>query len=189
VDWDALERSQQHGLLEQTIDRILYDHRHERAGLQLRNAASGREILVRVRKKAWEHLAGAKVRTQTKRRENNVPRVSRLMALATRLESLLHGGTVKDYADLARLGGVSRARITQIMNLRNLAPVIQEQLLFLSSEAGKKIKEAALRRIANETNWSRQVAMFQRLQPTEERVESSKRTARTDTPPPAPGRY
>ena len=56
---------------------------------------------------------------------------------------------------------MSRARITQIMNLRNLAPEIQEQLLFLSAEAGKKINEAALRRIANEMDWSRQAVMFQ----------------------------
>ena len=85
------------------------------------------------------------------------------MALAARLESLLQSGTVKDYADLARLGGVSRARITQIMNLRNLAPAIQEQLLFLSSEAGREIKEGALRRIANEKDWSQQTAMFEKL--------------------------
>lgn len=51
------------------------------------------------------------------------------MALAIRFEELLTSGTVKDYADLARLGGVSRARITQIMNLRLLAPDIQESLL------------------------------------------------------------
>lgn len=51
------------------------------------------------------------------------------MALAIRFEELLASGTVKDYADLARLGGVSRARITQIMNLRLLAPDIQESLL------------------------------------------------------------
>jgi osmotically-inducible protein OsmY len=52
------------------------------------------------------------------------------MALAIKLEELLNDGTVRDYADLARLGGVSRARITQIMNLRLLAPDIQEKLIF-----------------------------------------------------------
>ena len=44
----------------------------------------------------------------------------RLLALAVRFEGLLQEGTVRDYADLARLGGVSRARITQIMSLRHL---------------------------------------------------------------------
>ena len=38
---------------------------------------------------------------------------------------------MKDYAELARLGHVSRALISQIMNLLLLAPDIQEEILFL----------------------------------------------------------
>lgn len=33
-----------------------------------------------------------------------------------------------DYAELARIGRVSRARVSQIMDLLNLAPNIQEEL-------------------------------------------------------------
>tara|TARA_R110002020_G_scaffold324432_1_gene540126 strand:+ start:158 stop:379 length:222 start_codon:yes stop_codon:yes gene_type:complete len=40
-------------------------------------------------------------------------------------------GHVNDYAELAQLGQVSRARMTQIMNLLKLAPEIQETILFL----------------------------------------------------------
>jgi len=54
------------------------------------------------------------------------------MALALRLEQLVRSGAVKDYATLAELGGVSRARISQIMNLIHLAPGIQEAL-FISA--------------------------------------------------------
>jgi hypothetical protein len=61
-----------------------------------------------------------------------IPRVSRLMALAIHFDGLIRQGLVKDYADLARLGSVSRARITQIMNLLNLPPLKQEELLFLA---------------------------------------------------------
>jgi hypothetical protein len=53
------------------------------------------------------------------------------MALAIRLDQLVRTGVVADYATLARLGHVSRARVSQIMNLLLLAPDIQEQLLFL----------------------------------------------------------
>jgi hypothetical protein len=60
-----------------------------------------------------------------------VPRVSRLMALALRFEGLLQAGVVKDYAELARLGHVSRARVSQVMNLLSLAPDLQEAVLFL----------------------------------------------------------
>jgi hypothetical protein len=55
-----------------------------------------------------------------------LPRITRLLALAVRFDGLLEDGTVRDYADLIYLGGVSRARITQIMSLRKLAPVIEE---------------------------------------------------------------
>src|SRR5262249_32149429 len=60
-----------------------------------------------------------------------VPRIARLLALAHRFEGLLRDGAVKDYAELARLGHVTRARITQVMNLLLLAPGIQEAILFL----------------------------------------------------------
>jgi len=53
------------------------------------------------------------------------------MALALRFEELLGGWAVRDYAELARVGQVSRARITQIMNLLHLAPDIQDAILFL----------------------------------------------------------
>lgn len=64
-----------------------------------------------------------------------VPRVARLMALAIKLDRLVRDGAVKDYAELARLGRVTRARITQVMNLTLLAPDIQEALLFLPAVA------------------------------------------------------
>jgi hypothetical protein len=59
-----------------------------------------------------------------------VPRIARLMALAIHFDQLIRDGVVENYADLARLGGVSRARITQIMNLLNLPAAEQERLLF-----------------------------------------------------------
>ena len=89
---------------------------------------------------------------------DRVPRISRLMALAIHFDGLIREGTVKDYADLARLGGVSRARITQIMNLLNLAPEIQEKLLFLPGTARGRgvVSEREMRRVCEFTSWSRQ---------------------------------
>jgi predicted XRE-type DNA-binding protein len=46
------------------------------------------------------------------------------MALAIRLEHLLASGQVTDQAEIARAAGITRARITQILNLTNLAPDI-----------------------------------------------------------------
>jgi len=68
-----------------------------------------------------------------------IPRVSRLMALAIRFDQLIRDGVVTDQADLARLGHVTRARLTQIMNLLSLAPDLQEAILFLpATERGRE---------------------------------------------------
>ena len=60
-----------------------------------------------------------------------MPRVSRLMALAIKFERLVRDGTVHNYRELADAGQISRARMSQIMRLSDLAPEIQEELLFL----------------------------------------------------------
>jgi hypothetical protein len=54
------------------------------------------------------------------------------MALALRCDKLVRSGQVKNFAELARLGHVSRARLSQIMSLLQLAPDLQEELLFRS---------------------------------------------------------
>ncbi|XHR31051.1 MAG: hypothetical protein ACFUZC_10910 [Chthoniobacteraceae bacterium] len=67
-------------------------------------------------------------------------------------------GTARDYADLAWLGGVTRARITQIMNLLNLAPEIQEKLLFLPGTARGRdaVTEREMRGVAAALEWHAQ---------------------------------
>ncbi len=87
-----------------------------------------------------------------------LPRVSRLMALAIRFERLVRSGEVRDYAEIARLGNVTRARVTQIMNLLNLAPDIQEQLLFLPHivVGDDPITERHLRPVVARPCWNEQ---------------------------------
>ena len=67
-----------------------------------------------------------------------VPRIARLLALAHKFQGMLDRGEVKSMAELARLGRVSRARMTQIMDLLMLAPEIQEDLLFGSVDVALK---------------------------------------------------
>ena len=96
------------------------------------------------------------------KRVGRLPRVARLMALAIRFEDLLRAGTVKDFADLSRLGRVTRARISQIMNLVNLAPDLQERLLFLVPvlTCRDEVSERILRAVVDEPCWAQQRRLF-----------------------------
>lgn len=87
-----------------------------------------------------------------------VPRVAKLMALALRFEQLVVDGAVADYAELSRLGHVTRARMTQIMNLLHLAPDIQEEILFLPRvDSGRDpISEREIRSLVAVPDWKKQ---------------------------------
>lgn len=90
-----------------------------------------------------------------------VARIARLLALAIRLEGLIRARELRDYAAVARLGWVTRARMTQIMKLLNLAPDIQEQILFMPGIRG--LNERNLRPISNQIDWDEQRRLFQKL--------------------------
>lgn len=94
-----------------------------------------------------------------------IPRISRLMALAIHFDGLIRDGGILDYAELASLGHVSRARVTQIMNLLLLAPDIQEQILFLPpiTKGGEPVYERQIREIVAKIDWDQQRKMWRRL--------------------------
>lgn len=93
------------------------------------------------------------------------PRVTRLLALAIRFDQLIRDGEVRDLAEIARLGHVTRARVTQIMNLLHLAPDIQEAILRLPRvEAGRDpITERDLRPLAAIVDWRKQRRAWAKL--------------------------
>jgi hypothetical protein len=93
--------------------------------------------------------------------DSTVPRIARLLALAIRFDRLLRAEEFRDYAELARLGRVTRARMTQIMKLLDLAPDIQEQILFLPIVKG--LNERNLRPVVSRVDWQEQRRMFQNI--------------------------
>jgi hypothetical protein len=101
-----------------------------------------------------------------------VPRVSRLMALAIKFEQLIREGEIRNHRDIAEAGQISRARLSQIMRLTDLAPGIQEELLFLpKTVAGPdRITERALRQVAQSIDWDRQRRQFEELKAPEYEV-------------------
>jgi hypothetical protein len=87
------------------------------------------------------------------------------MALALRFEKLLREGVVGDFSELARLGHVTPARISQVMSLIHLAPDIQEAILFLPrTEKGRDpIILRDLLSIAATVDWKMQRKTWARL--------------------------
>lgn len=104
-------------------------------------------------------------RKPPKQPEGRIPRISRLMALAIHLDGLVKSGKVRDQAELARAGHVTRARVTQIMNFLNLAPDIQEEILFLPKTVRGRdpIRERHIRPVSAEFLWEKQREMWLRL--------------------------
>jgi hypothetical protein len=94
-----------------------------------------------------------------------VPRVTRVLALAIQFQEMLRTGEVCDCADLARLAGVSRERISQIMKLAWLAPDIQMEVLYFHPVSGVyfPIRERALRNIASRLGWDEQRDLWVKL--------------------------
>jgi hypothetical protein len=96
---------------------------------------------------------------------SRVPRIARLMALARHIDELVRSGAVGSYAAAARLGHVSRARMSQILGLLNLAPDLQEQLLFLQ-RPGRGRASPVLRQVlqvASALDWDEQRRRWRQL--------------------------
>ena len=87
------------------------------------------------------------------------------MALAVRFDQLIRDGVVKDLAEIARPGFVTRARVTQIMNLLNLAPAVQDALLYGAprSRGKDQITERQVRHVMDFNNWAAQRRAWQHL--------------------------
>jgi hypothetical protein len=88
-----------------------------------------------------------------------------MVRLAIRLEHLLATGQVKDQAEIARTAGITRARVTQIINLAQLAPDIQEAILDLkpTTDHVPRFREREVRTIAILPNWEKQRIHWKRL--------------------------
>ena len=94
-----------------------------------------------------------------------VPRVAQLLALAHRIDRRIHDGELADLADAARSLNITRARVTQIMNLLLLAPEIQVEILDLPTVTHGRdpVSERMLRRVAAEADWNRQLVRWREI--------------------------
>ena len=84
-------------------------------------------------------------------------RVARMLAMANDLQDKLDSGEYKDQAAAARALGLSRTKLTRLLDLALLAPDIQEEILFLEAVDGKEpVTERTLREIVRHSSWAEQ---------------------------------
>jgi hypothetical protein len=88
-------------------------------------------------------------------------RVAVMLALAHKIQEAIDAGKLKDMAEAARRLGLTRARVSQLLDLTLLAPDIQERLLF--GQSGWC--ERTLRRVSETQVWRHQRLAFCRDAP------------------------
>ena len=91
-------------------------------------------------------------------------RVAVMLALAHKIQQAIDRGQVRDQAEVARRLGFTRARLTHLLDLRLLAPDLQEQVLLLEAVDGvQPLSERVLRRVAHVVDWSAQRAAWRQV--------------------------
>jgi len=129
---------------------------------------NGLEVEVRLRPTVREINRPAKKTASAAvppQKSGRLPRVAQVLALALQFQEMIDTGEIRGYADLARLGCVSRERISQIMLLTWLAPDIQQAILMLPPTPGGRfpICKDMLHPIARTPLWEEQLASWCKL--------------------------
>ena len=90
-------------------------------------------------------------------------KLAQLLATAHYIERLIHTGRVEHRAAAARALGLSRARVTQLLDLTLLAPDIQREILFAEAVDGvEPFCERDVRPIVREWEWAVQRTLWRR---------------------------
>ena len=93
-------------------------------------------------------------------------RVAVMLALAHKIQDAIDRGVVRDRAEVARRLGLTRARMTQLMDLTLLAPDIQGQLLEVESLDGvEPLHERSVRSLLRSPSWGAQRQAWRACRP------------------------
>jgi ParB-like chromosome segregation protein Spo0J len=91
-------------------------------------------------------------------------KVAQQLALAHHLQAAIDRGAIADRADVARKLGLTRARVTQLLDLLLLAPDLQGAVLALEAVDGAEpMAERTLRAVAHAGTWVEQRAAWAAL--------------------------
>ena len=159
--WGQLEPGERSRALALLVERVVFDGKSGEVTIAFRDGAPAS-----LQGGGGEHVSRFVVTTRIEghgkpkpttrelraRRTPVTSRAARMLALAHHVEALVEEGRLADYAQTARILGITRARISQVIALLVLSPAIQQAVL-TGSEA---IPERTLRRLVRESSWARQ---------------------------------
>jgi hypothetical protein len=96
-----------------------------------------------------------------------IPRATRALLQAHTIQRLLDEEPTRNLATLATAIGISRARVTQLLDLLLLAPDIQEEILFLEvPPTGREVvTEHRLRALVRVPDWDAQRRLWTDARP------------------------
>jgi DNA invertase Pin-like site-specific DNA recombinase len=161
--------------IQQSLDRVTYDPATRQVSVSLRDGSRFVYVVPTLQRRA-------SLKAEQLSKSRRVPAVSRAMALAISYEQLAQERNLRSYDELAKLGRLTRSRLSQILLLTNLAPLIQEELLFLPKlvSGPERMTETQLRSIAKRIDWREQIALFRSSWNAS--LESSRHLAATSAP-------
>ncbi|UCC32057.1 MAG: hypothetical protein JSU86_07205 [Phycisphaerales bacterium] len=114
-------------------------------------------------------ITGLKPRNRRRRdaapQQQPVAPVVRTIVLAYQIEQAVQEGRARDYAEVARQIGMTRARVSQIMGLLRLPPALLETLLLADPGRLPRLTERQLRPVVAASGPLTQLEMFRRLLP------------------------
>ncbi len=108
-------------------------------------------------------LKNVRVKHKDGRSIHNEPRLRKSLLLAYQVEQIISEGRAKDFTQASRWLNITKARLSQIMGLLNLAPSIQEAILLNYSDKLRKITVQDILPITAESDWAQQSVLWVNL--------------------------
>jgi hypothetical protein len=108
-------------------------------------------------------LKNVRVKHNNGRSIHNEPRLRKSLLLAYQVEQIISEGRAKDFTQASRWLNITKARLSQIMGLLNLAPSIQEEILLSNSPKIYQLSVDKIQHVILKTDWKEQSLLWSSL--------------------------
>jgi len=90
----------------------------------------------------------------------NEPPLRQFLVLAYQIKHEIEKSPHRTLREISEWLGLTRGRVSQILNYLSLSPRIQEEILLSDNKTLHQIPEHRIRKIMREVNWDKQWAMW-----------------------------